>query len=169
MRTVRTEDRKEVMPRRRQKSFLPPPLFTNVNFLIINYLRVLFIVFSFAYKDTKNERVKQITSSFSCGGAEYLGLTSQVLAKDFKAAENPNYNPDLSDGRAPPTATPPLWGQCGMKASFNLQFSSFAPRHRLSELISALGLASFATAEPLGSLRSASSDAFTHIADFFYS
>ena len=31
-------------------------------------------------------------------------------------------------------------------ASVNLQFSSFAPRHRLSELISALGLASVATA-----------------------
>ena len=34
----------------------------------------------------------------------------------------------------------------GMKASVNLQFSSFAPRHRLSELIFALGLASVATA-----------------------
>ena len=33
-----------------------------------------------------------------------------------------------------------------MKASVNLQFSSFAPRHRLSELISALGLSSVATA-----------------------
>ena len=33
----------------------------------------------------------------------------------------------------------------GMKASVNLQFSSFAPRHRLSKLISALGLASVAT------------------------
>ena len=30
-------------------------------------------------------------------------------------------------------------------ASVNLQFSSFAPRHRLSELISALGLSSVAT------------------------
>ena len=34
----------------------------------------------------------------------------------------------------------------GALASVNLQFSSFAPRHRLSELISALGLASVATA-----------------------
>ena len=33
-----------------------------------------------------------------------------------------------------------------MKASVNLQFSSFAPRHRLSEFIFALGLASVATA-----------------------
>ena len=33
-----------------------------------------------------------------------------------------------------------------MKASVNLKFSSFAPRHRLSKLISALGLASVATA-----------------------
>ena len=33
-----------------------------------------------------------------------------------------------------------------MKASVNLQFPSFAPRHRLSKLISALGLASVATA-----------------------
>ena len=40
-------------------------------------------------------------------------------------------------------------------ASVNLQFPSFAPRHRLSKLISALGLASVATAEALASLRSA--------------
>ena len=33
-----------------------------------------------------------------------------------------------------------------MIASVNFQFSSFAPRYRLSELISALGLASVATA-----------------------
>ena len=33
-----------------------------------------------------------------------------------------------------------------MIASVNLQFPSFAPRHRLSKLISALGLASVATA-----------------------
>ena len=33
-----------------------------------------------------------------------------------------------------------------MKASVNFKFSSFAPRHRLSELISTLGLASVATA-----------------------
>ena len=32
------------------------------------------------------------------------------------------------------------------EASVNLQFSSFAPRHRLSKLISALGLSSVATA-----------------------
>ena len=37
-------------------------------------------------------------------------------------------------------------GRRGMKASVNLQFPSFAPRHRLSKLISALGLASVATA-----------------------
>ena len=36
-----------------------------------------------------------------------------------------------------------------MKASVNLKFSSFAPRHRLSKLISALGLASFALTETL--------------------
>ena len=74
-----------------------------------------------------------------------------------------------------------------MKASVNLQFSSFAPRHRLSELISALGLSSVATATrydsvacdegrfifpeecasaPLGlsPQRSASSDTFADIA-----
>ena len=39
----------------------------------------------------------------------------------------------------------PALGRRGMKASVNLQFPSFAPRHRLSKLISALGLASVAT------------------------
>ena len=39
-------------------------------------------------------------------------------------------------------------------ASVNLQFPSFAPRHRLSKLISALGLASVATKEALVSPRS---------------
>ena len=42
----------------------------------------------------------------------------------------------------------------GMKASVNLQLSSFATRHRLSKLISALGLASVATAEASASSRS---------------
>ena len=42
----------------------------------------------------------------------------------------------------------------GVKASVNLQLSSFATRHRLSKLISALGLASVATAEASASPRS---------------
>ena len=42
----------------------------------------------------------------------------------------------------------------GMKASVNLRLFSFAPRHRLSKLISALGLASVATTEASASPRS---------------
>ena len=46
-------------------------------------------------------------------------------------------------------------------ASVNLQFSSFSPRRRLSELISALGLASVATKGDLSPQRSANvSEAF---------
>ena len=44
--------------------------------------------------------------------------------------------------------------QRGMKALLNLEFSSFAPRHRLSKLISALGLASVATEGGLSPQRS---------------
>ena len=62
----------------------------------------------------------------------------------------------LKGNNTPSRYTADSYAACrrDMIASVNLQFPSFAPPHRLSKLISALGLASVATAEPLGSQRS---------------
>ena len=108
-------------------------------------------------KVDKNNDITKKKRSLPCVRLLYLYMLMRrrLLLTDVdvhRGARSPQLSP-LQGGVARPlegwlNAKPcRARGRRDMKASVNLQFPSFAPRHRLSKLISALGLASVALTE----------------------